>query len=490
MANLLSRLRRNGRDPERYSLEDYAADAALSFGGGLYGFPSSPYRLGWSSTVESAAHDFGAYTAAVRANPTAFSAQVKRAAVLSEARFTWRNNATSPTPGRTWGSSALSVFERPWQNATTGDLIARMEWHAGLAGNAYVFRDRAKRRLKVLRPDWVIIVLGSDAEPDDPAGAIDADVLGYAYYNGGPNKAGAKPVTLLPADVAHWAPLPDPEGQHVGMAWLTPAIREMQVDRLVTEHKMAFFRNGATPNLVVKGIVAKDPGDFTKIVDELESQHTGVGNAYRTIYLKAGADASVVGANLQDLDLKSVQGAGETRVSALSGVPAAILGISEGLQGSSLNQGNLGQSRRIWGDTWCYPSWRSLCASLHTISDAPSDSDLWFDAAGVSFLREDAADLADIRQKDAITVRSLVDAGFNADAAVRFVQTGDLGQLLGSHSGLFSVQLQPAGADTGPARQLTLTSADVARVGELFPGERVVAIAPAKPMPALPPGGS
>ena len=58
-----------------------------------------------------------------------------------------------------------------------------MEWHAGLAGNAFVHRQAD--RLRVLRPDWTAIIYGSQMEPDWPSGALDAELIGYVYANRG-----------------------------------------------------------------------------------------------------------------------------------------------------------------------------------------------------------------------------------------------------------------------------------------------------------------
>ena len=470
MPNLWSRLR-SGSSPAATR-----SSGVVAFPNGTFGV-SSKYAA-YVQGTETIPNDFGAYVDAVKACPPAFTAQNVRAKVLSEARFVWRNNRSSKTPGRIWSSTALGLLEKPWPNATTGNLVSRMEWHAGLGGNSYVYRNRTKNRLRVLRPDWITLILGSEREPDDPMGAIDAELLGYAYVNGG-LYSGNKPVTLLPDDVAHWAPIPDPDNPWVGMSWLSPAIPEMQSDGAVTEHKLAYFRNGTTAHVVIKGIKAKDKPEFDAIVDGLESEHAGVTNSFRTYYLKEGADASVLGSNLADLDLKNVQGASETRIASLSQVPAPILNIAEGLQGSSLNAGNLGQTRRNFGDTWCRPSWRDLCAALGSIADEPSDSELWFDASDVAFLHDDETDAADIRQKDMITIRTGVDAGFDPDAAVRYAETGEHAQLLGTHSGLFSVQLQPAGADAGAAPvRVQVSGADLARIGELFPGHRVLAVEP------------
>ena len=50
-------------------------------------------------------------------------------------------------------------------------------------------------------------------------------------------------------------------------------------------------------------------------------------------------------------------------------------------------------------------------------------------------------------REQARALRSLLDAGYDPDASVEFLRSDDLSRLLGPHPGLFSVQLQPPGAD-------------------------------------------
>jgi phage portal protein BeeE len=334
------------------------------------------------------------------------------------------------------------LLERPWRNATTGELLSRMEWHAGLAGNAYVVRQ--SDRLRVLRPDFVAVVYGSDREPEDPMHALDGEVIGYAYQNGGIRPDNNSPLeTLLPEDVAHWSPIPDPESPAMGISWVTAALREIQGDRAATEHKLRFFDNGATPSMVVKGIPATTKEQFDELVGMMESRHAGVANAYRTLYLTAGADATVVGADMKQLDFKATQGAGETRIALLGGVPAVLLGISEGLAGSSLNAGNFGMARRIFADIWLYPTLQDVAAALSPVVDVPGDAELWFDTADIPLLREDGKDAADIESVKGATVTAYVREGFTADSAVKAVNAGDITLL--RHTGNVSVQLQPPG---------------------------------------------
>lgn len=442
------------RVEKRYSVNDWIGDlASFSYGG-------SQYLPGLRTTYEgqqlqAISHTLPGYMNQLRQAPPAFAAQMLRAFVLSQGRFVFRNRRISTSPRKVFGTTALAPLEAPWRNGTTQDLLSRMEWHAGLAGNAYAYnRNRPGNAIKLLRPDWTGVLWGSESEPEDAANAIDGEIVGYVYRSGGLMGGQGKLQTLDPSDIAHWAPISDPENPGMGMSWLTPAIRDMQADRAATEHKLKYFSNAATPNLVVKGIPAQTKAQFDELVEAIEAKHAGASNAFKTLYLTAGADATPIGANLKDIDFHAVQGSGETRISVLSRVPAAILGISEGLQGSSLNAGNFSAARRTFADTWVYPNLQNICASLSSIVNVPSDSELWFDTSDIPLLREDGRDAADIASTEAQTLRNLTDAGFIPDSIVTAMRARDWSLL--QHSGLFSVQLQAPGAggpdsSSGPA---------------------------------------
>ena len=393
------------------------------------------------------------YMTALRSCPPAFAAQMVRSLVLSQARFQFRQRFRNGKPRKTFGGRGLDLLERPWPNGTTGQMLTTMEWHAGVTGNAYV-TNRTRGRLRVLRPDWVAVVYGSDQEPEDAAHALDGELLGYAYANGGLSAPGNGTLTgmvnrvwtMLPDEVAHYtaAGLTDPEGGGIGMSWLTPALKDMQADQAATEHKVLFFKNGAVPNMIVKGIPAMTRTQFDEIVDMLESQHAGLANHYKTLYLTAGADATVVGSNFQQMDLKALTALGETRVSSLSRVPASLLGISEGLQGSALNAGNFDASRRVFADTWVSPTLQDYAASLAPLVDVPDDAELWPDTSDMPILRDDSKAAAEILQLKQTTIVGFVNAGFEPQSAIQAVETGDYSLL--RHTNLLSVQLQAPGA--------------------------------------------
>lgn len=443
---------------QRYSVDswisDYLIPGAFQFGNTSYpfGLPGGMQQTMAQTRLKTITNSLPGYMAALRSCPPAFAAEMVRALVLSQARFTFRNPPWSASaPRKTFGTAALGLLERPWPNGTTGDLVGLMEWHAGLAGNAFVLRQPSQ--LKVLRPDFTAILYGSDLEPDHPDHALDGQIVGYVYQNGGIGFGGTKPTVHFPEDVAHWSPIPDPENPGLGMSWITPGLRDIQADMAASDFKTKFLTNGATPNLVVKGIPAATREKFNEIVDLMEERHAGIANAYRTLYLTAGADATVVGSNLQQLDMRNTQGGSETRIAMLSRVPAPVLGISAGLEGSSLNAGNFGMARRLFADTWVFPSLQSLASSLAPVIDVPSRAELWFDTIDMPLLREDARDAAEINSSKATTISTLVNAGYVPETVVSAVEASDFRLL--QHTGLFSVQLRPAGADEPPALPTT-----------------------------------
>jgi phage portal protein BeeE len=466
---------------QRYAIDQYINEYLLPT---TFGFNGIQYGAGFGLTQTLAGNrateitaTLPGYLAALRSCPPAFAAQLVRALVLSQARFVFRNPPWHPsTPRKTFGTRALNLLERPWKNATTGELIARMEWHAGVAGNAYVTRSReinpatgeSEPRLRVLRPDWVAILYGSDLEPEDPGHALDGRLLGYVYQNQGLFNSQYRAHTLLPADVAHWSPIPNAENAGIGESWITPAVREIQKDRIATQHTINYFANGATPNMVVSGIAAATREQFEEIVEMMEANHAGVANAYKTLYLAAGADARPVGANLADIDMKSVNGTAETRIASLSRVHPVILGIAEGLAGSSLNAGNFGMARRIWADSWIYPTLQDLAASLAPLVDVPADAELWTDVGDMPILREDAKDAAEINQIKMATAVAGVNGGFEAESVKAFVDSGDVRVL--KHTNLVSVQLQQPGAERPQPASTDTTSPNRAAGVDVHPG--------------------
>lgn len=401
----------------------------------LVGGQAFPLNLTQTLTGSDEEEPLYGDSASFMGNAIVFACMAKRMKLFSEARARYQR-LQGGKPGDLWGDATLDVLDHPWPGAATGDLLARAIQDVDIWGNFYATRRR--NVIYRLRPDWVNLILaGGDG--------IEAQLVGLAYYPGG-EYSGHEPVLLQRSEFAHFAPYPDPHAKFRGMSWLTPVLREIAADNATTSHKLQFFRNGATPNMIVKRGVPAANESFTEWVDKMRKASEGSSNAYKTLYMSQGADATVVGKDFQQIEFRATQGAGEVRIIAASGLHPVIVGVSESLQGSSLNSGNFGAARRLTADTFLRPDWRNFFGSMETIVPAPAGSRLWYDDKDIPFLREDSRDVADIQQVIGATIGQYVRDGFTPESAVAATLAENPSLL--KHSGLFSVQLQPPGTTT------------------------------------------
>lgn len=410
---------------------------------------------GLSPGAESLPNAFEEYVHRVyKENGAAFAVIAARCRVFCQANFMFAAYENGRV-GKMFSNQTLNLLQRPWRNGTKGELLTHMDVDVAMGGNSYTtiadeagnigptrVSPDASPFVARLRPDWMRMVIGAKSgNPWNP----DAHVIAFSYKPPGADE----PVILLPTEVAHYSPTPDPDARYRGMSWLTPVIKDVLADSSITQHKTMFMRNGAVPNLAVVLPEEVDDDEFDVFVEKFREEYEGSGNAYKTLLLAGGADVTPLSVDFQALDLKKMQGGLETRIAAAGGVHPAIVGLSEGMEGSTLNTGNYSAARRIASDMTVRSLWDMAAASLETIFAPPSNgARLVVDTRDIPFMREDAMDEAKIFDTLSTSVRTLVDGGWNPDAAVRAAKARDLDLLTGQHSGKLSVQLQEPGAQS------------------------------------------
>jgi phage portal protein BeeE len=468
--NLLQALRQRAPavEPARHvtSIDDYLQTInQLEFA--YNGINYTPNQLsGLTGTYGQVPHEaisdeFENYCqAAYAANGVVFAVMLARKLAFSAVRFQWQR-INKGRPSEMFGSASLGVLEQPWVGGTTQDLLTRVIDDADLAGNSYWIDaaqvERADRlegvrvpgpqaELVRLRPDWVQVVM----EPRMiRGGQVGWRRRGLVYFEGGPYAPTAEPVAFLPDEYVHFAPIPDPLATYRGMSWLTPILREIENDKAMVRYKSAYLRNSATPNLSVSLDKDVSLAAFNAFKSAMDAGHRGTEQAGRTLYLGGGADVKVIGANLQQMDFKHVQGAGETRIAAAGGVPPIIVGLSEGL--SSATYSNYSMARRRFADGTMHPLWQNVAGCFANIVPPPpnagTDVRLWYDSRDVPLLREDQKDASEIQGRQASTINALIMAGFTPESSVAATSAEDWDLL--DHTGLVSVQLLPPGTTTG-----------------------------------------
>lgn len=377
-----------------------------------------------------------------------------RARVFSQARLLFqRFQGGRPVELYGGGDPGLALLERPWDRGSTANLLTDMEIDGSLAGNHFaVMVDQsgrigrqAKREdgafLARMRPDWCTLIIHA---PSGNPFNVDARVVALQYR---PPGMANDPLLLTRKEFSHFAPMPDPLARFRGMSWLTPIIRDVTADVAYTTHATAFLKNGATPNLVVKVGEDVEDEEFKMFVAQFKEDYEGAANAYKTLFLAGGADVTPLSVDLNQVALRQNQAALETRIATAAGVHVILAGFSEGLGGSSLNEGNFGAARRLFVDSTIRDLWGKAAPALEIFAEPTrAASRLWYDARDIPFLRQDAGDEATTFQTQIIAIRQGVEAGFIPDDMVRAAKAADVSLLIGKHTGKVSVQLRDPNA--------------------------------------------
>jgi len=359
---------------------------------------------------------------ALQANGTSsvvFAAEAVRMALFAEARFQFQ----AKDDKHLFGNTTLAKLEEPFgPDSTEGDLLARMEQDAGLMGNAYVWDAPGEGRLVRLRPDWTTIVSGV---VNVAGGGWYRHKIGYYWEPPKSILDEGKGFFVPASECVHWAPIPDPQADFRGMSWLTAAVREVQGDSGLTQYKIRYLENAATPNLLIKYAQKLSPATVDGLRERVTARYGGVSNAFKTLILDQGADTTVVGNSLQQMDFSAVSAVGVERILADAMVPGVLVGL-EPLRGAGRGYQ---ESMQKLANLWARPQWRSVCGALSQLLDVPAGNRLWFDTSDIAALAD-----GELERGQAALVRmqallAAVQAGYTHESAIAAVDSMDLSQL-------------------------------------------------------------
>jgi phage portal protein BeeE len=349
-----------------------------------------------------------------------FSAILVRMMLLSEAQFQFQ----AKDDHHLYGNTSLAVLEHPFgPDTVSGELIARCEQDASLAGNSYTWKPPGEDVLVRMRPDWVTIV--SELVPVD-GGGFYRRKIGYWHQPPAMVTGQGRGFMAPAAEVAHWAPIPDPQASFRGMSWMTAAMRDIQGDDGMAQYKIRYLTANATPNLVIKYAQKLQPATIDSLRERMTARYGGPDNAGKTLVLDQGADLVAVGNSLSDMDFTSVSSSGIERILAPAGVPPLLIGL-ESIKGAGKSYQEV---IRRFGDLTLRPLWRSLCGALEPlVPDVPAGSRLWVDSSDIAALQDGEQVRAQVTLIRAQALLALDQAGYEKMSAVKAIEAGDMGQL-------------------------------------------------------------
>jgi phage portal protein BeeE len=411
---------------------------------------------------------------ALAGNGVVFACIAARSAIFSEARFQFQSTVDK----HLFGTTDLGLLEYPWPNATAGELLARLEQDVSTAGNSYIRKvnpaDGGDPLLVQMRPDCVTII---SEQREDDAGRLYKVPVGYAEDLVPLGITDREPQVYSPDEVAHYSPFPDPQAWFRGMSWLTPVLREVGADNGMTAYKSAHISQGAMPGLVIRYSQKLSQPVVDRLKKRFEALYGGPGNAGKTLVLDEGADVTVAGSTLEQLQYATVQAAGQTRILAAAMVPSEIVG----LEGPREASGNYELAIRRFADLWARPHWRIACGCLqHLLPDVTPPTRLWYDVSDIAALREGELARSQATLVRAQAVAAFVAAGYSRDSAIAAADSGDLSQL----------QPDPGAAPPGAPTGIRAPQAGVPQdlPGTVAPNKPNAKPAQFAPMPGMPNG--
>jgi len=180
--------------------------------------------------------------------------------------------------------------------------------------------------------------------------------------------------------------------------------------------------NNATPNIIIRYAQKLQPATIDSIRERMAARYAGADNAGKTLVLDQGADLTMAGNSLSQMDFSNVLAVAAERILAACAVPGVLVGL-EPLRGAGRGYQ---ESMQKFANLWARPQWRSACGALAPLVDVPAAARLWFDASDVAALQD-----GELQRGQAALVRMQalltgVEAGYTRESAVAAVDAGDI----------------------------------------------------------------
>lgn len=274
----------------------------------------------------------------------------------------------------------LDLLAQPNQFYSGENLLQATLFSWVTGGNGYWIKvDNAREEPVELwyAPHWMV-------EPQYPKDGR-VFISGYKYTPGG--AAHADPLAVR--DVIHFRHGMDPKNPRLGLSPIYSALREVWSDIDASRMVAQMLKNNGVPGLVLspKGDATID--DATEVKNFITSQFTGAGRG-KPMVMSGPTEVHQYGFNPQQMDLSSVRNVSEERITALLGIPAAVVGFGTGLQQTKVGA-TMEEMRKLAWANGVIPILRSIEGEINR-SLTPELADGWrfrFNLDQVEALQED-----------------------------------------------------------------------------------------------------
>lgn len=270
----------------------------------------------------------------------------------------------------------------------SGELLTWATIADWMFGNAY-WRKVRNRFGEVIQLWWIPSSL---IEPKWEGTNSYLDHYEYKY------DAAEAPEKIDPKDIVHFRNGLDPKNTRKGLSPLGFLMRELFTDDEAADFTATLLSNLGVPGMIISpgadnGKIA--PEDVNQIKEQAETRWTGR-NRGRAMVLSVRANVNTFGFSPDQMRMRDIRTIPEERVTAITGIPAIVLGLGAGLQRSTFS--NMAEAREAAYENFMIPSQRIISSEVRTqlLGDFVPDIELFrvfYDLSQVRVLQTDENEL-------------------------------------------------------------------------------------------------
>jgi len=200
--------------------------------------------------------------------------------------------------------------------------------------------------------------------------------------------------TSIPVeDIVHFRDGIDPDNPFIGLSSLKSVFREILADNQIAEYSHSILKNMGVVGVIIapkdKEVGVQD-GEAERIATRFIEQYTGTGRG-KAMVLDFPVDMHAPGFSPKDIAVDQLRQIPESRIAAVLGIPAVVLGLSVGLEHSTFS--NMKEAREMAYESFIIPMQSLLAGELNVqllpeLGDASKER-ARFDNSDVRVLQED-----------------------------------------------------------------------------------------------------
>ncbi len=290
---------------------------------------------------------------------------------------------------------AAELMRHPAPYMDGSEFARTLMLHLMTSGNAYIEKVREPRAdgiriagqvqsLGLIRPDYVKIRPGDSRDEDRYVVEIE----------------GVERGVLERPDVIH-IKLPNPTNDFYGMSPINLITREGTIDLHMSDFELAFFRNAGVPYYVLKSKTRMTAEQKSEAKGAFRRAFGGFSKWWDLLIMNADdGELEQLGLPNNQMEMPHTRDLVESRISAVLGVPAVIVGALVGLKNSPWSEMKTAY-RKYYSDTLtplagmiAAPLTRELLPEFATSATPSTDLRAVYSFAKVDALREDTTEKA------------------------------------------------------------------------------------------------